>query len=123
MNVLLDSNIIIDLLNGRMEARTYLLSLRELNISSMTVYEVLAGCVEARSNQMKAAELFFEQCNIIAISATISAKAARYQRRLKLKRKMADFLIEATAEEFELQLATRNPKDFRHVQTITPYSL
>ncbi|VGO16510.1 hypothetical protein PDESU_05101 [Pontiella desulfatans] len=51
------------------------------------------------------------------------ARAAGYQRRWNLKRKMADFLIEATAEELGLELATRNAKDFRQAMTVVPYEL
>ena len=72
---------------------------------------------------MKAAELLLSVCRIIPVSAEISTKAAQYQRRQKAKRKMADFLIEATAEEHELQLATCNPQDFKHARTIRPYTI
>ena len=123
MNILLDSNIIIDLLNGETKARDYLLKLQELNISSITVYEVLSGCVDARVNQLKAAELLFNKSNVIPVSEKISARAAQYQRRWKLKRKMADFLIEATAYENGLNVSTRNPKDFKHAKTVIPYTL
>jgi len=123
MSVLVDSNILIDLLNGRPEARDYLRSLDQINISSITNYEVLAGCVDARKDQLKVAEMLLSVCKIIAVSSRISSRAAQYQRRWKTKRKMADFLIEATAQENKLQLATRNPQDFKHAKLITPYEL
>ena len=123
MSVLLDTNILVDLLNGHGPAREYLGTLTTLNISSITVYEVLAGCVGKRSEQLKIAELLITSCNVIPVTHRISARAAGYQRQWNLKRKMADFLIEATAEEHGLQLATRNPKDFRHAATVVPYDL
>ena len=123
MSVLVDTNILIDLLNGHPEARDYLRTLEQINISSITNYEVLAGCVDLRSDQLKTAEMLLNTCTIIPVSAKISTRAARYQRRRKAKRKMADYLIEATAQETGLPLATRNPKDFKHVQTECPYTI
>lgn len=123
MSVLVDTNILIDLLNGRPEARTYLRNVSQINISAITHYEVLSGCTGKRSKQLKAAEMLLSVCNIIPVSADISSIAAGYQRKRNAKRKMADFLIEATAEENGLQLATRNPQDFKHVRTVCPYKL
>lgn len=123
MNVLLDTNILVDLLNGHEQARTYLRSLKQLNISTITVYEVLAGCFGARSSQLKTAEILINNCNVIPVSLSVAKRASDYQRRRNQKRKMADFLIEATAKEQYLVLATRNPKDFNHVETNVPYQL
>ena len=123
MSVLLDTNIIVDLLNGHQEARDYLKTLTKLNVSSITVYEVLAGCIDERAGQLNVAEMLFGNCNIIPVDAGISSRASGYQRRWKQKRKMANFLIEATAEEFGLELATRNQRDFRTAKTVTPYEL
>ena len=123
MSVLVDTNIMIDLLNGHSEARNYLRALEQINISSITNYEVLAGCIDARAGQLKAAEILLGVCNVIPVSARISSRAAQYQRRWKSKRKMADFLIEATAQESGLQLATRNPQDFKQVQAVQPYKI
>jgi predicted nucleic acid-binding protein len=123
MNVLVDTNILIDLLNGHPEARTYLRSTGQINISVITHYEVLAGCNGEGTNQLKAAEMLLRVCNVIPVSTDISSRAASYQRKRNAKRKMADFLIEATADQNELQLATRNPQDFKHVKTVCPYTL
>jgi predicted nucleic acid-binding protein len=123
MSVLVDTNILIDLLNGHPEARNYLRSLGKITISAITHYEVLAGCTETREGQLKTAEMLLSACSVIPVSADISSLAAQYQRKQKAKRKMADFLIEATAQENGLQLATRNPQDFNHARTILPYTL
>jgi predicted nucleic acid-binding protein len=123
MSVLVDTNILIDLLNGHPQARNYLRSLGQITISAITQYEVLAGCTEPRGGQLKTAEMLLSACTVIPVSADISSRAAQYQRKQKAKRKMADFLIEATAQENGLQLATRNPQDFKHAKTILPYTL
>lgn len=123
MSVLLDTNIIVDLLNGHQAARNYLRQLKKINVSSITVYEVFAGCTGNRSTQLNVAEILFSNCNVVPVSQSISTRAAGYQRRWNQKRKMADFLIEATAEELGVELATRNPKDFRQVKTVVPYAL
>lgn len=123
MSVLVDTNILIDLLNGRPEARTYLRKTGPINISAITHYEVLSGCAGKSSKPLKAAEMLLNVCNIIPVSTDISSLAAKYQRERNAKRKIADFLIEATAEENGLQLATRNPQDFKHAKTVCPYKL
>jgi predicted nucleic acid-binding protein len=123
MSLLLDTNIIVDLLNGHQQTRAYLQTLKKINVSSITVYEVLAGCTGVRSGQLNVAEVLFSKCNVASVSQAISMRAAGYQRRWNQKRKMADFLIEATAEELGFELVTRNPKDFRQVKTVVPYSL
>jgi predicted nucleic acid-binding protein len=123
MSTLVDTNILIDLLNGHPEARTYLRGLGQITISAITQYEVLAGCTETRGGQLKTAEMLLSVCNVIPVSADISSLAAQYQRKQKTKRKMADSLIEATAQENGLQLATRNPQDFKHARTILPYTI
>jgi len=120
MSVLIDTNILIDLLNGHPQARTYLRDIGQINISAFTHYEVLAECVGERTKQLKAAEMLLNVCKVISVSADISALAAGYQRKQNAKRKMADFLIEATAEQNRLQLATRNPQDFKYAQTVCP---
>lgn len=123
MSTLVDTNILIDLLNGHSEARNYLRGLGQITISAITQYEVLAGCSRARQEQLKAAEMLLSVCNVIPVSADISSLAAQYQRKQKAKQKMADFLIEATAQENGLQLATRNPQDFKHAKTVLPCTL
>lgn len=123
MSVLVDSNILIDLLNGHSKAREYLRRLGRIEISAITQYEVLAGCKGVRSAQLKTAEMLLSVCNVIPVSTQIASRAAAYQRKQKAKRKMADFLIEATAEESGLQLATRNPQDFKYAQSVCPYAL
>ena len=85
MNVLLDTNILIDLLNGQPQARDYLRTLPQLNISSITAYEVLAGCAGPRASQLNIAETLIGNCNIIPVSAPISIRAAGYQIKLNLK--------------------------------------
>jgi predicted nucleic acid-binding protein len=123
MSLLLDTHVIVDLLNGHQQARDYLRTLKKINVSSITVYEVLAGCTGVRSGQLNVAEVLFSNCNVVPVSQPISTRAAGYQRRWNQKRMMADFLIEATAEELGFELATRNPKDFRQVKPVVPYSL
>lgn len=123
MSVLVDTNILIDLLNGRPEARTFLRGAGQISVSAITHYEVLAGCSGPRSKQLKVAEMLLSVCHVIPVSAEIASLAARYQREQKAKRKMADFLIEATAQQNGLQLATRNPQDFKHAKTHLPYKI
>lgn len=123
-NALLDSNIIIDHLNDIDQATTYLGTLPDWSISSLTVYEVLSGCTGERSNQYSKARQFFDYCNVISIDSTIAEVAASFQRKTGAKRKMADFLIAATAIHHGMKLATRNPADFKEIcDSFQPYRI
>lgn len=121
---LLDSNIIIDHLNDMDQATTYLGALSDWIISSLTVYEVLSGCAGGRSKQLPKARQFFDYCSILSIDSAIAGIAAASQRKSRSERKMVDFLIAATASHHGLQLATRNPADFKGIcDSFQPYRI
>ena len=121
---LLDSNIIIDHMNNVDEATAFLDSLSDWIISSITVYEVLAGCTGDRSSQHGIAKKLFGFCSVISPDSLIAEAAAEFQRKQKSKRKIADFIIAATANINGLKLATRNPSDFKKICTVhQPYGI
>lgn len=121
---LLDSNIIIDHLNSIDKATDYLDSLSDWIISSLTVFEVLSGCTGERSKQLAKAKQFFNFCSIIAVDSEIAETAAAFQRKSKAKRKLADFIIAATAINNGLELASRNPADFKGTcKVFQPYGI
>ncbi len=78
--VLIDSNIIIDHLNGIDAATEYLDGLPVLRVSSMTVFEVLSGCTGAREPQEEQAEALFGICDVIELSEAAARRAAGYYR-------------------------------------------
>jgi predicted nucleic acid-binding protein len=121
---LLDSNIIIDHLNDIDKATAYLGSLSDWIISSLTIYEVMAGCTGDRTIQLPKARQFFSYCSVIPVDAQIADIAADIQRKKKTKHKMADYLIAATASSLSLPLATRNPSDFKGIcKASQPYRI
>lgn len=121
---LLDSNIIIDHLNDVNQATAYLGTLPDWIISSLTVYEVLSGCTGTRGQQLPKARQFFAYCNVIAVDSVVADLAAASQRKAKTKRKMADFLIAATASHHGFRVATRNPTDFKGIcDSFQPYRI
>lgn len=65
MTSLLDSHILIDVLNGVEAARLYFKQLAVRRISSTTVFEVLTGCSGDRKNQRPVARELFRVCEVL----------------------------------------------------------
>ena len=120
---LLDTNIIIDVLNGNKLARDYLKSLPVLKVSSISVFEVVAGCTGERQKQLPIAREIFEVCEVIELSQLAAEHAAIEFTKSPQKNKILDLLIAGTAATNELEVATRNPKDFKSVKAFEPYNL
>ena len=124
MTPLLDSNIVIDVLNGVEAARLYFKQLAVRRISSTTVFEVLAGCSGERKKQLPVARELFRVCEVLDFTRADAERAAElFLKSKRKKEKMLDFFIAATAENNGLELATRNTRDFRNIEAFAPYSL
>jgi len=119
--VLIDSNIIIDHLNGVDAATEYLDSLPVIRVSSTTVFEVLSGCTGTREPQEGKAEELFGICDVIELGEDAARQAAGYYRKNPVKGRIIDYLIAATAKTHALEVATRNPRDFKSVKAFEPY--
>jgi len=106
--ILLDSVILIDLLNGIEEAATYLRD-REgtLSISAITRAEVLAGADAAQAQKIRG---FLDRFELHPIDAAVADEAARLRRIHRWK--LPDALQAACALLHRRRLATRNTKDF-----------
>lgn len=107
MRALFDSNILIDLLNGRKEPlkllRTY-----EPVISIVTYIEVLCGAISR--NTEDATTQFLGQFKVENLGEAIAAIAANVRHTHGIK--IADAIIYATAKHLDIVLLTRNTKDF-----------
>ena len=124
MTPLLDSNILIDVLNGVEAARLYFKQLAVRRISSTTVFEVLTGCSGDRKNQRPIARELFRVCEVLDFTQADAERAAElFLKSNRKKVKMIDFFIAATAENNGLKLATRNTKDFKNIEAFSPYNL
>jgi predicted nucleic acid-binding protein len=107
MKALLDTNILIDYLNGIEAARDEIQLYETPAISIITWMEVMVGCDDQTE---KVVSGFLNRFDIIQIDRMIakSAVAVRKQHRMKLP----DAIIFATAKSIEALLVTRNTKDF-----------
>ena len=120
---LLDTNIIIDVLNGHEAARQYLKSLSVLRVSSVSVFEVFAGCTGKRKQQLAVAREIFDVCEVIELTHSAAAYAAEQYMKAPSKNKILDYFIAGVAVVNGLELATRNPKDFKSVKAFAPYQI
>lgn len=114
--LLLDSNIIIYLLNGDPKINVFLEKFRHVLfvISIITWIEVLTG---SHKHQKKITELASDLSNFIhiPIHTNIGFKTAQLLQNQKgsFKNKFQDSIIAATAIVHKIPLVTNNPKDFR----------
>lgn len=113
----IDSNILIDAMNGIVDAVAFLeeQQIAELQISIVSAMELIAGC----RNKIEMTELqkFFQKCTFLPITATISQVAFQLMESFYLSHGLTlpDALIAATAIEHDLTLYTRNTRHFRMV--------
>lgn len=107
MKALLDTNILIDYLNGVEEARREIDLYADPIISPITWMEVMAGAAEGEDAAIRGFLARFAQPGIDADVAE-AAITLRRQHRLRLP----DAIIWATAKCQGALLVTRNTKDF-----------
>ena len=117
--LLIDSNIIINLLNHRLPSLHEEWIIERINqgvaISVITWIEVL-GWTGHTKEGLHIAESLLRLCDRIELTPTIRDQtiALRQQHRIKLP----DALIAATAQAQSLALLTLNEKDFEHIPEI-----
>lgn len=120
MEALLDTNIIVDYLNGIEHAREELRRYQRAFISPITFVEVLVGTSLANDTVVRA---FLARFTISELSPATLEAAIRIRRSRRVR--IPDALIWAAAEVNGLLLVTRNTKDFPPNQPgiRIPYSL
>jgi predicted nucleic acid-binding protein len=108
MKALFDTNILIDYLNGRPEARTEINRHKHRLISVVTWMEVLAG---ARGEEEEdVIEMFLRDFALVELSRPIAREAVALRRTRRVR--LPDAIIWATAQHESALLVTRNTKDF-----------
>ena len=114
-----DSNILIDFLNRRPEARSVIGDVRARYVSVVTRAELLVGIRDARSRD--AAYSLLAMCLVCDVTVAVAdhAAALRQEHRLKLP----DALIAATAVIHRLPLLTRDYVMGTMPNAIVPYRL
>jgi predicted nucleic acid-binding protein len=99
----IDSNIMIDFLAGRPEARAVIANIANRHVIVVARAEVLAGTYSAASRA--GAVSLFSQCRMIEVGVEIADIAAGFRQATRLK--LPDALIAATAAHLGLPLITR----------------
>ena len=105
--LLLDTNILIDVLRGEAIALGWLEQQHRPQISVISWTEVLVGCREGESGPV---EDWLDTFPRLPIDDAIALETVRLRQRHGLK--IPDAIILATARCSDLNLATRNSRDF-----------
>ncbi|NHQ86769.1 type II toxin-antitoxin system VapC family toxin [Iodobacter sp. HSC-16F04] len=107
VKALFDTNILIDYLNGHEEARNELSRYTEVAISMITWMEVMAGATDLDRLET---ESFLQSFELLPVDMHVARRAVEIRQAKRVK--LPDAIIWATAQENNLLLVTRNPKDF-----------
>nr|WP_203594629.1 PIN domain-containing protein [Wenzhouxiangella limi] len=105
---MLDSNILIDYLNGIGPAADVIGKAEATSISRVTWIEVLVGAESPE--QTKSLSAWLARFTIIEIDAAIAERAIELRRSRRLR--LPDLLIWASAQVHGLILVSRNTRDF-----------
>ena len=120
MNALVDTNVLIDYLQGRPEAAAELSRYGEVLISVISVAELhVAATTAARTH---AVEALVRSCRVVVIDETIARDATRLRREQRLR--LPDALVYASARVEGALLVSRDgdfPADAPDVRV--PYQL
>ena len=107
MKALLDTNILIDYLNGIEQARIEIEQYQHPAISIITWMEVMTGVKADEKSQI---ESFLAQFDLINIDLDIARMAVEIRQTHSIK--LPDAIIWASAKILRALLVTRNIKDF-----------
>ncbi len=108
MRAVLDTNILVDYLKGREEARRELARYERPAISLITWMEVLVGALSAEEEGRL--RLFLDRFDNLPIDREVAERAVSVRRRHRMR--LPDALIWATAQASDALLVTRNTRDF-----------
>jgi predicted nucleic acid-binding protein len=108
VNWLLDSNILIDYLNGVHEAANVLAESEATCISRVSWIEVLVGAADPE--QMQALRAWLSRFRVVEVEESVAERAIDLRRRYRMR--LPDALIWASAQVHGLILISRNIRDF-----------
>jgi predicted nucleic acid-binding protein len=108
VNAVFDTNILIDLLNGRQEANTELERYAILAISRISWIEVLSGARDTEDQNR--AESLLGHFEIIELDEPVAREAIRLRQQHRLR--LPDAIIWAAAKLRDNLLVTRDSRDF-----------
>lgn len=111
--ILIDTDILINFLRGKAEARDYLSSLimdYDLHCSAISVAEICAGMKDQEQGKTSA---LLDSLAIVDVTREIAEKAGTYRRTVKSQAlELDDCIIAATAFVLRAALATGNGKHY-----------
>jgi len=107
MRALLDTNILIDYLNGIDTAREEIERYRAPLISLVSWMEVMVGATPEEEPVVRA---FLQQFELVPVDASVAELAVRIRREHRMR--LPDAIVWASAQVRSALLVTRNTKDF-----------
>lgn len=122
--ILVDSDVLIAHLRGRLEARSWLREARtsrgKLSVSVVTLVEITGAM---RSHERSEVWRLLSSFRPLPASEPIGYRAGEYQREYRRSHTgigLGDYLIAATADHHELELATLNVRHFPMFPDLAP---
>ena len=124
MKYLIDSDLVVDWLNGHQPTVNFLapLFLQSIALSIITYSEIFEGIYGGRDprQEQRVFLAFLRSVKVVAVTRGVARRNARLRRALRaqnrpLAHRALDLLIAATALEYGLVLLTRNKKDYADV--------
>ena len=121
MNAVVDTNILIDYLNGSEDARRELESFEAVYISLISWMEILVGAAEGEEESE--IREFLRRFRVHPVDEGVAERAVEIRRREKIR--LPDAIIWATAQHLGTLLVTRNTRDFpaNHPGVRIPYTI
>lgn len=109
MRAVIDSDVLVDYLQGLSEAAQELARHEELCISLVSWMEVMVG-VSTDPVEAEACRQFLDSFRVLPVTMAVAERAVRLRRMHRLK--LPDAIIWASAQEVGGLLVTRNTRDF-----------
>ena len=108
VNAVVDTNILIDYLNGSAKAKRELEAFETVYISLISWMEVLVGAAEG--DEESEIREFLRRFRIQPVDEGVAERAVEIRRKNKIR--LPDAIIWATAQQLGILLVTRNTRDF-----------
>lgn len=107
MKAVIDTNVVVDFLQGHAGARAELDRYRDPSLSVVTWIEVMVGATADQESRLRA---FLSSFELLGVSEAVAERAVLLRRTHRIR--LPDALIWATAQIHERILVTRNTRDF-----------
>jgi len=119
--IVVDTDILIDVSRGIPQAVQKLVDLElsnELSISVITQLELMVGC--KNKQEFKELDTFLDRFTIFHTSEAISSRTVDLLEQYRLSHgvKIADMLIASTALVYDVELFSKNKKDFKFIDNL-----